>query len=72
MKKYIAPIIIGVIMIIYFSTIGLITIFSSEFYLIEKLLINFIPLCLACASIYVMVQRINEIKGGEEDDARKY
>ncbi len=72
MRKYIAPIIIGLIMILYFSTIGIMALFSSDLNLVEKLLITFIPLCLSCISIYVMLQRIKEIKGGEEDDARKY
>ena len=37
-----------------------------------KLLLGLVPAALITAVIYVCVQRINEIKGGEEDDLSKY
>lgn len=70
-KKYIAPIIIGIMMVVYFSTVGIFVILLDTGILV-KLFVAGVPLCLALLAIYVMVQRINEIKDGEEDDARKY
>jgi hypothetical protein len=37
-----------------------------------KFLLGIIPLVLSAVMIYVCVQRINEIKGGEEDDLSQY
>ena len=39
---------------------------------ISKLLFGIIPLGLMGAMIYVCVQRINEIRSGEEDDLSEY
>ena len=70
-KKKIAPIVITVIMIIYYyAYFGLmITVIDS---LIIKILMGIIPLALSGTMIYVCIQRINEINGGEEDDISKY
>jgi hypothetical protein len=70
-KKKIAPIVITVIMIIYYCAyFGLmITVIDS---LIIKILMGIIPLALSGTMIYVCIQRINEINGGEEDDISKY
>ena len=70
-KSYIAPIVIGVIMIIYLGGI-LASIFFIEdmLWLQITLVITFIGLI--AATIYVVKERINEIKEGEEDDFSKY
>ena len=39
---------------------------------IMKILLGVVPLALAAVMIYVCIQRINEIKGGDEDDLSKY
>ena len=73
MKKYIAPIIIGILLILYYSFFGFTVIFlSSELSIFVRLLFLIVPLGLAGVSITVTMQRIKEIKGGEEDDASKY
>ena len=73
-KKYIAPIVITAILLLY--CIGLIVIFlctlqfETSFFVFLMLLIG--PLAAGIVLIVVLVQRIKEIKGGEEDEASKY
>ena len=63
-KKMIAPIVITVIVVLYYLLYFL--------PLILKILFGIIPLLLGGVMIYVCVERIREIKGGEEDDLSKY
>ena len=70
-KKMIAPIIITIILIIYLSFF--IWVWGSilaPFWL--KMLGILIPLVLMGASVFVLIERINEIRSGEEDDLSKY
>ena len=69
-KKLIAPIIITLLLIIYFIVYFgfLITLLNG--YL--KYLLIIIPVALAAVTVYVCVERINEIRSGEEDDLSKY
>ena len=70
-KKMIAPIVITVLVIIYyFAYFGLILAALDNF--IATIMLGIIPIALAGAMIYVCIQRINEIEGGEEDDLSKY
>ena len=70
-KKMIAPIVITVIILIYY-------IFFFGFLLAvlpnttSKLLLGIIPVLSGAVLIGVCVQRIREIKGGEEDDLSQY
>ena len=69
-KKMIAPIIITVIMILYY-----IAYFGFLISLLDgiwKYVLGFIPLVFSGTMIYVCIERINEIKKGEEDDISKY
>jgi len=69
-KKMIAPIIITVIMILYY-----ITYFGFLISLLDGILKyawGIIPLVFSGIMIYVCIERINEIKKGEEDDISKY
>ena len=69
-KKKIAPIVISVIMILYYIFyVGLII---SIVPFIWKILLGVFPVLLIGAMIYVCVQRIKEIDGGEEDDLSNY
>lgn len=70
-KKMIAPIIITIILFIYFSLFifGIINIYSP---LWVKVTVLAILLGLIGASIFVLVERIKEIRSGEEDDLSKY
>ena len=40
--------------------------------LITKILFGVIPLALIGVVVYVLVERMNEIRSGEEDDLSKY
>ena len=69
-KKMITPIIFTLIMILYY-----ILYFVFLLYLLEgvwKYALGIIPICFTGIMICVCIQRINEIKKGEEDDISKY
>jgi hypothetical protein len=69
-KKMLAPIIITIIMIIYYIVYFgfLISLFGGFW----KYLLGIFPLVFSGIMIYVCIERINEIKKGEEDDISKY
>ena len=71
MKKKIAvPIIVTVLMILYFGIYFgfLISLVSG----IWKYALGIIPLALSAVMIKVCIERINEIKKGEENDLSQY
>lgn len=69
-KGYVAPIIITVILILYFAVYFgvLIAVIQN----IWKYILLVIPILLAGVLIYVCIDRIKEIRSGEEDDLSKY
>jgi len=69
-KKIIVPVVITIIIIIYYIIyIGfLITLFDG----IWKYALGIIPLIFSAVMVKVCIERINEIKKGEEDDISKY
>ena len=69
-KKLIAPILVTVIMIVYYiAYFGfLITLVSG----IWKYALGIIPLIFSAVMVKVCIERINEIKKGEENDLSKY
>lgn len=69
-KGYVAPIIITVILILYFAVYFgvLIAVIPN----IWKYILLVIPFSLAGVLIYVCIDRIKEIRSGEEDDLSKY
>ena len=69
-KKKIAPIVITIIVILYYVLFFSILVFCVPG--LFKIIAGIVPLLLAGVMIYVCVQRINEINGGEEDDLSKY
>ena len=70
-KKMIAPIAVTVIVILYYAAFFGVFISSikSTFF---KVLLAIVPIIIGGALIAVCIQRIKEIKGGEEDDLGKY
>lgn len=69
-RKMVAPIIISVIFILYF-----ILYFAILFYFLEgiwRYIAGIIPLIFAVVMVAICIQRINEIRSGEEDDISKY
>ncbi len=69
-KKKIAPIVITLLVILYYLFYFCLII--SVVPMIFKILLAVIPAALGGAMIYVCIERIKEIDGGEEDDLSKY
>ena len=69
-KKMIAPIVVTILMVAYYIVYFgfLITLVSG----IWKYALGIIPLAFSAVMIKVCVERINEIKKGEENDLSKY
>jgi hypothetical protein len=69
-RKMVAPIVIAVLVVLYyFLYFGILISFLDGMW---KYLLGVIPLALSLVMIFVCKQRINEIKGGEEDDLSQY
>ena len=69
-KKLIAPIVVSIIMVLYY-----VVYFGILIALIDgiwKWLLGIIPLALSAVMLKVCIERINEKKKGEEDDLSKY
>ena len=71
-KKLIAPIVITALIVLYF--IGFIVVIAVTDFLppVWIILGSVIPLCLAGVMICVLIQRVKEIRSGEEDDLSQY
>ncbi len=71
LPKIIAPIIIVVLVGVYYIVMGLF-IGSLPLPLWGRFIAIAVPLAIVGVCIYVLIQRINEIRSGEEDDLSKY
>ncbi|UWG95462.1 hypothetical protein LPY66_11050 [Dehalobacter sp. DCM] len=71
-KKMIAPIVITTLIVLYFIGYAFVCIFVAGIPLLAKILGALIPIILAGVSIFVLVERIKEIRSGEEDDLSQY
>lgn len=70
-KKMIAPIVITVMILLYYIVYFGVLIAMIPIMLV-KILVGVIPIIFASVMIYVCTQRIREIRSGEEDDLSKY
>ncbi len=69
-KKMIAPIVVSVIVILYYAVyFGVLIALVNG---IWRWVLGIIPIILAAVMAKVCIERINEIKKGEEDDISKY
>ena len=69
-KKMIAPIVVTVIMALYY-----IVYFGFLIWFLEgvwRYALGIVPLALIAVTVMVCIERIKEIKKGEEDDLSKY
>ena len=69
-KKMIAPIAVTALMILYYAVY-----FGFLIFLVPgiwKWLLGILPIAFAAMTVAVCVERIKEIKKGEEDDLSKY
>lgn len=69
-KKMIAPIVVSVLIILYYIIYFgfLISLLDGVF----KYALGIIPIVFSIVMVKVCIERIKEIKGGEEDDISKY
>ena len=69
-KKIVAPIVVTVIMVLYYVVYFgvLITLLDG----VWKFALGLLPLALSAVMVKVCIERIQEIKKGEEDDLSKY
>lgn len=70
-RKMIAPIIIAALIILYYIFVArlLLLVPMPSF---ARFLLIVVPLALAGGMVYVLWERIKEIRSGEEDDLSKY
>lgn len=72
-KRMIAPVIITVILLLYFVAFGaLLVAIGEEMPLIVTIMGLSVPAICIVASVYVLIERIKEIRSGVEDDLDKY
>ena len=74
MKKnpYIAPIVIAVLFILYFVFYGYMGTLIDDMPLVARLVFIAIPVVMIITMICVLIERIKEIRKGENDDLGKY
>ncbi|MBT3273647.1 MAG: hypothetical protein HN368_10860 [Spirochaetales bacterium] len=74
MKKMLAPIIIVLIILAYLAFIASLFLFEPSFseVMVVKIIIIVVVTLTAGALVAVLVQRIKEIRRGEENDLGKY
>lgn len=66
----VAPIVVSIIVILYYVVyFGLLMALLDG---VWKYVLGIIPLALSAVMVKVCIERINEIKEGEEDDISKY
>ena len=69
-KKMVAPVLVTVIMVLYYIVyFGLLLALLDD---IWRYALGIIPLVFSIVAVKVCIERINEIKKGEEDDLSNY
>lgn len=71
-KKKIAPVVIVALISIYYIAIGVIFAYMNGVPMLAKITALVVPALLSGVAITVLIQRIKEIKKGEDDDLSKY
>lgn len=71
-KKMVAPIIVAIIIVLYYIGIALFMIAIPGSPVVFRILVAVVSLILTAVMIGVLISRIKEIRGGEEDDLSKY
>ena len=70
--KLIAPIVITALLCLWMLFYGSVFLFVPGLPVLAKVLGGVIPLCLGGVAVYNLVERIQEIRSGEEDDLDNY
>jgi len=71
-KKMIAPTIAILIVVAYFAFLGGMLVFGDGIPVPIRILGLIIPAAFVGVGVFVLAERVNEIKRGEEDDLSKY
>ena len=71
-KKMAAPIIIAVLLILWYIGMAIACFCIPEIPFIFKILMAIIPAAISGVISFVLAERIKEIRSGEEDDLSKY
>ena len=71
MKRLIAPVVITILMVLILVCYALACLIV-DFFLYGKIMGILVCIALVGVSVYVLIERINEIRSGEEDDLSKY
>ena len=74
MKKnpYIAPIVVSVFVVLYFAFYGYIATVVDGMPAVARVVFKAIPVVMVVVMIYTLIERIKEIRKGENDDLGKY
>ncbi len=70
--KMIAPVIVAIVIIIYYIGIAVFFTVIPGIPVGFKILMIVVPLILSAVMLGVLISRIKEIQGGEEDDLSQY
>lgn len=68
----IAPVVIVALISTYYIAIGVIFAYMNGVPMLAKIIALVVPALLSGVAITVLIQRIKEIKKGEDDDLSKY
>ena len=68
----IAPVVIVALISIYYIAIGVIFAYMNGVPMLAKIIALVVPALLSGVAITVLIQRIKEIKKGQDDDLSKY
>ena len=68
----IAPVVIVALISIYYIAIGVIFAYMNGVPMLAKIIALVVPALLSGVAITVLIQRVQEIRSGEEDDLSKY
>lgn len=71
-RKLIAPIVITVMIALYFIGFIIVVVTTSWLPLWAMIAGALVPLCLLGVMVYVLFERVKEIRSGEEDDLSQY
>ena len=71
-KKMVAPIVVAILLVVYFVGYAAAVFVMPELPAIVKIFGVVVPLILAGYALWAAKERIEEIKGGEENDLSQY
>ena len=70
--KLVAPIVIAALILVYFAGFIIVALTTDWLPLGWMIAGIAVPLCLMGVMIYVLIERLKEIRSGEEDDLSQY